>query len=253
MRSKRIDEIISYIYENKNVTLKELCEKFQMSMNTIRRDLDEIMSTQNDIIKTYGGITVQNKKELIPFSQRNISNPTLKESIAKKACEFVQHGDTIFLDSGTTTMYMVDYLKDLDNITIFTHSLEVIMRAVPYENLNVISLPGILNRKTFSFTGTTVVESLAGYNIPKAFMASTGISSTNGATNSSMAEFNIKSHIITNTQQLFLLVDHTKFDVVSLMTYAPLNKFDYLITDQNPSQSITNEFQETNSQIIISL
>lgn len=250
MRSKRIDNIMEYIYEYKNVTLKELCEKFEMSPNTIRRDLDEIISTQNDIVKTYGGITVQTKKELIPFSKRGISNPEEKERIAKKAAELVESGDSIFLDSGTTTMYMVDYLKMLDNVTIFTHSLEVMIRAVPYQNLNIISLPGILNRETLSFTGTATVEALSGYNIPKAFMASTGISSENGATNSSFTEYDIKSNIISRSKEICLLVDHSKFDVVSLMAYSPLTNFNYLISDQIPPQTIVEQIEQNGGNVI---
>lgn len=250
MRSQRIDDIMEYIYENKNVTLKELCEKFEMSINTIRRDLEEITVSQNDIVKTYGGVKVQNKKELVPFSKRGVSNPVEKERIAQKAAELVNSGDSIFLDSGTTTMYMIDYLKTLSHITIFTHSLEVMMRAIPYENLNIISLPGILNRETLSFTGTSTAETLSGYNIPKAFMASTGISAENGITNSSFAEYDIKCSIISRSKEIFLLADHSKFDAVSLMTYASLERLDYLITDKIPPRSIVNSIEKGGGKII---
>jgi DeoR family myo-inositol catabolism operon transcriptional repressor len=123
MRSKRISDIQDYIYENKTVTLDQLCRVFDVSKNTIRRDLKEIISGGN-FKKIYGGVTVKDSKDLPPFSERNISNLEAKKKIAAKAAELVEDSDVIFIDSGTTTIHMIDYIKDRKNLTIITSNLD---------------------------------------------------------------------------------------------------------------------------------
>ena len=151
MRVERIDNIIEFVYKNKNVTLDQICDNFNISKSTVRRDLSEILKDSN-LQKTYGGITLKNKsdnrKYLTSFNERNIENIDKKLSISKKAATIVEDNDIIFIDSGTTTFYMADYLDKINNLTILTNNLEVIFRATKYKNINLISLSGTLNRET---------------------------------------------------------------------------------------------------------
>lgn len=250
MRSRRIEEIESYIYENKTVTLDQLCETFGVSKNTIRRDIEEIISRGN-IKKIYGGVCVQQNKELVSFDERNIKNLLPKQRIAAKAAELVEDGDIIFIDSGTTTNHMIDFIKDKQNLTILTNNLEIIIRAIPYDNIQVISLSGTLNRKTLSFTGQSTAGVLQGYNISKAFMSSTGITIENGVTNFSPLECEIKRVAVKRSKQVCLLIDHTKFGVVSLMTYCDLEQVNVLITETPPPKSFVDFFTEHDQKILL--
>lgn len=249
MRSKRIDDIKEYIYQNKTVTLDQLCEEFQVSKNTIRRDIDELVETEK-IKKIYGGVTVDGFKPMSSFDERNISNLHQKQIIAKKASELANDNEIIFIDSGTTTVHMIDYIKDL-KLTILTNNIEVIMRAIPYPNINVISLSGALNRKTLSFTGSSAANVLSQYNISKSFVAATGISSMGGCTNSSPAETEIKRTALMKSQKNYLLADHTKFDIISLMTFANFENIDSLITDSMPPASLKETLNKSNCSIIL--
>lgn len=250
MRSKRIESLENYIYENKTVTIDHLCEVYNVSKNTIRRDIDELVANGR-IKKIYGGVTVEDYKPITSFEERNIKNLNLKKEIAMKAAELVMDGEIIFIDSGTTTMHMIDYLKDKNDITILTNSVEVIVRAIPRQNITVISLSGILNRKTLSFTGSTAADVLSQYNISKSFLASTGISAANGATNSSPAETEIKKMAVTKSSNCYVLVDHTKFNVISLMTFSTLDKIDAIITDDMPEGSLKEALIAADCNIIL--
>lgn len=249
MRTQRIEEMESYIFDCKTVTLDHLCEEFNVSKNTIRRDIDRLVD-KGCIKKIYGGVTINNaaspSQELISFDERNVSNLEIKDQIAKRAAELVNDGDVIFIDSGTTTNHLLNYITNRNNLTIITHSLEVILNTIAYDNINVISLSGTLNRKTLSFTGASTTDIINNYNITKAFLSTTGLSIENGATNSSPGESSIKRAAVSRSQQLYLLADHTKFNVVSLMTYCPLEKFNGLVTDQRPPEPL-NEFLHTNN------
>ncbi|MCI1965838.1 MAG: DeoR/GlpR family DNA-binding transcription regulator [Oscillospiraceae bacterium] len=250
MRSQRIEEIKQYIYDKKTVTLDEICENFHVSKSTLRRDLNTILQS-NDIKKIYGGVTALPKKGLVSFDQRNISNLEIKRRIAASAAGLIQENDIIFIDSGTTTLPIIDFIKDKRNITVLTNNVEIILHAIPYENINIISLSGALNRKTLSFTGSSAIQVLQNYNISKAFMASTGFSISNGITNSSPLESDIKRAVVQRSQKVFLLADSSKCDVVSLITYCDLDQISTLVTDQQPSKEICNFIHNCGNEILV--
>ena len=249
MRSKRIEEVRNYIYENKTVSLDQICHKFNISKSTLRRDLEYILS-DGDIKKIYGGVTVLPNKRLIPFEARNIANPEKKIQIAAAAAQLIENGDIIFIDSGTTTMHILEYIKDKKDITILTNNVMTILQAISYEDINIITLSGTLNRKTLSFTDNYGAQILQNYNISKAFMATAGFSIANGVTNSSPSEAALKHMAVERSQSVYLLADSSKCGDVSLITYCGLEQVDMLITDSEPVPEI-REFMEKNGQKIL--
>lgn len=250
MRTKRIGNIEEFIYTNKTVTLDQLCEEFKVSKNTIRRDIDELAS-KGYVKKIYGGVTIPDSQSMTPFEERSINNLGLKQFIAKKAASLINDGEIIFIDSGTTTFPMVEHLQNKNNLTVLTNNIEVIIKCIPYHNINIISLSGILDRKALSFSGATAADVLSQYNISKAFLAATGISSKNAATNSSPAETAIKRTAIERSNYKYLLVDHTKFEVSSLVTYAQFDKIDAIITDQYPNKDLEKAIKSAGCEIIL--
>jgi len=250
MRSERIEKIEEYIYKNKTVTLNQLCEIFNVSKNTIRRDIDEIVSNSS-IKKIYGGVSAPIGKELSSFNDRNVQNISSKKRIGAFASTLISDGDIIFIDSGTTTRHMFEGIKNKNNLTILTNNLELINSAIPYDGLRIISLSGTLNRKTMSFTGPSAADVLQNYNITKAFMASTGISMLSGATNASLEECVIKKAVIARSKTKYLLIDRSKFDVTALMTFCSLELIDGIITDAKPPQAYIDYFAENGHMLHI--
>lgn len=250
MRPKRIEEIRNYINENKTVTLDQICSKFDISKSTIRRDLSEILEN-SDIKKIYGGVTVLSNREMSSFDERNLSNQAAKTRIAAATAELIEDGDIIFIDSGTTTMHVIDYLFTKKNITILTNNIEIINKAIPYNDINVISLSGTLNRKTLSFIGSSAVQLLQGFNISKALIATTGYSIASGLTCSSPLEADLKRMAIQRSQAVYLLADSSKCGPVSLITYCSLSKVNILITEANPPVEVINYIKEHHGKIIL--
>ena len=167
MKTHRIKNVEEYILKNESVSLDKLCDVFKVSKNTIRRDIKELLE-KGKIKKIYGGVTI-NQKKLVPFEERNIKNHAEKKAAAEIAAAYINDGDIIFIDSGTTTMWLIDFLKN-KSITILTNNLSAIVSALPYPNLNIISLGGTLKRKTNSFVGNSTSLVLKDYNISKAFI-----------------------------------------------------------------------------------
>lgn len=249
MRVKRIDEMISYIQEQRTVTVEQLCTYFDVSINTVRRDINEITKT-GQFKKIYGGVTCDSENSLKPFTERHVKNLNAKQQIAQKAAELVSDGDIIFIDSGTTTYHMIEFLKNKQDITILTHNLEAITRAANYPNLHVVSLPGDLNHKTLSFTGINTANYLSAYNISKSFIATTGLSAERGITNSSPQEYEIKIMAISRSQENYVLADYSKFNNVSLLTFNSFEHIKAIITDKAPGDELLDFLNDKNINII---
>lgn len=247
-KERRINQIYEYLIKNQSVSLDELVRVFHVSKNTIRRDVQELVE-RGDFKKVYGGVTI-NQKKLESFHDRQIKNQHEKAIIGQLAARFVEEEDIIFIDSGTTTIEMFNYIKD-KRLTVLTNNLEFIAHAIPYNNLNVISTGGILERKTNSLSSFNNVDLLKNYNINKAFMASTGISITNGVTNASPYETKLKQTIVEKCKEIYLLVDHNKFESYGLMTYCQLNDIDYIITDKTPQKEYQEYCLENEIKLIV--
>ena len=248
IKEKRIKKIQDYVLEHQSASLDELVDAFDVSKNTIRRDVQELVD-RGELKKVYGGVSSIHKK-LESFQERSVRNQEQKELIAKKAASFVEDGDFIFIDSGTTTIEMFEYLKE-KHLTIFTNNIDLIVSALPHEKINVISIGGMLERKTSSFVSPQNMDLLKDYNIKKAFMASTGISLSNGVTNASPLESELKKTIVSRSSEVYLLVDHDKFDKYGLMTYCSLDDIDYLVTDKMPNDTYQEYAKNHNIQLVL--
>lgn len=230
MKSFRLRRMEQYILEKENVSMEELCEEFDMSMNTVRLDVAALVK-KGSVKKVYGGVCSNHQNSLVPFEERKMKNSEQKKSLCRAAAALVEDGDIIYVDSGTTTMYLADYLDKHKNITVLTNNLNVIMRAVPYDNIQVICLPGILERKTNSFVSAETGKILARYNIKKAFFAATGITENGDITNSSSLEYEIKREAMRNSEHKYLLLDSSKFGKSALLTYAHISNMERVVVD----------------------
>ena len=229
MKSRRLAEMENYILSHGSATMEELRDTFGISMNTVRRDIAELMKPGH-IQKVYGGVKATgNIPPLVPYAVRSSSPSTAKQAICLKAAQMVKDKDIIYIDSGTTTMHIVEALKD-KHITVITNNIEVMVQALEYDNIHLIVLPGEIHRKTHSITGEESASFLSHMNTNIAFMAATGASFT-GVTNSSPLEYSIKKTAVAHTEKAVLLLTGNKFGVTSLYTYADLKQFSTVITD----------------------
>ena len=249
MKATRLNDIENLLEEQNTISINRLCEIFNVSKNTIRRDIVEL-EKRGTIKKVYGGIMRNQTNIPEPFAAREIKNKAKKKQLAKLAANLVNDNDIIYIDSGTTTMHMVPYLADKKNLTILTANVYVINEAFHYPQMNVIATGGSLYRPSNAFTGASVLQFLKDFNISKCFLAATGISLENGATNASPMEGDIKKYLTKHSKVKILLVDSTKINQVSLVTFSPLKDMDYIISDKKMPEEYETYFKENNVTLI---
>lgn len=240
VKSVRLKEMEEYIIEKGVATMEELCDRFDISVNTLRNDIQEL-SQSGRIRKVYGGAcsnVTNTGNALVSFDERKLKNVQSKHEIAKAAAELVEPGDIIFIDSGTTAVSMVEFLAEIPRLTIVTHSLDVVNKACALHNAEIFCLGGRFQESTNCFIGMAAEGALAHYNIGKAFMGTKGITQDGAITDSSMGEFEIKKWAVSKASEAFLLADSGKYGRAGLMSYSELKDFSALITDRSAGDEL---------------
>ena len=169
--------------------------------------------------------------ELLDYRIREDKRIYIKQEICKKAADLVNDGDIIFIDSGTTTIHLTDYLKEKKNVKIVTNNIVVISKLLGNDNISVIGIGGVVRNKTMSFASSESLLLLKQYNIQKAFMAATAVNIKNGVMNSSFDERAVKMLAVEKAEQVYVLADSSKFDKSALLTYCDLDQLNLIITD----------------------
>lgn len=237
MKTDRRANIESYIAKNGEVTMKELQNRFKVSMNTIRSDVESLERT-GEIVKVYGGVRFL--KNVESFDNRLQHGMNNKVEISEKASSLIENGDTIYIDYGTTTMYIPTFIKDREKITIITPNIYVVQSCIDMENINLIVLPGEYNNVVHGMLSDNTVKDLENYHVDKAFMACCGILRNGNVCVARFVQKRIKETIMNNSNKRYLLSESDKFAQESLLYYSSLSDFSALISDSY----ITNEEKE---------
>ena len=250
MRIDRLNLMEQYILKRDTVSLDELSEAFNVSINTIRRDLKELLG-RGQIKKVYGGVSVNDSAVLLPMSIRAQNNRESKQKIGLFAAKLVTDKSCIFLDSGSTTVELLPHLSEKKDITIITHSLSVMYEAAKYPTLNVFALGGMYSPGTSSYVGMSTVQAIDSMNVDTVFLATTGISLDSHLSNSTYFEAEIKRSVIKRNRKIILLADNSKFDHRAVFSFCQLNQLYAVITDKMPPQPYVERFTQDNVQLLI--
>ena len=239
MRIDRLHQIEQYMLRYKTATMKQLSDQFNVSINTIRRDIQQMVSSGR-LSKVHGGVMINQNDTTVPFTDRSSVGTSEKQLIGQMAAQIVNPGDTIYVDSGTTTVELIPHLSGIHNLTVVSNSLIVFNRLLELFDINMIAIGGQFSRKTMSYSGPIAVNSLKDIRINKAFMSATGVSIAAGATNYSLYESEVKRTAVSRSEEIILLSDHSKFGKSAPICFCPLEEIDILITDQKPEKLISD-------------
>lgn len=243
MRMDRINEMEQYILQNQMISLNDLASHFSVSMNTIRRDIRELI-THGKVRKVYGGVTAVETVPPLPLTERTLKSCAEKQIIGQLAASIVQNNSTIFLDSGSTTPCILPYLSEKDNVTVVTYSLNIMYEAAKYPSLNIYALGGMFNHITASYINQT--SELLDIIHPNAFfMAASAVSLECGLCNNTYDEFIIKERITRQNNNIFLMADHTKFDSSATYTFCRFSNLSAVITDIEPPKHYLDAMQNS--------
>jgi len=241
---ERRNIILTKLQEDKKVIVSELSKEFDVSEETIRRDLEKI-SEEGQITKTYGGAVLNEKSSIdLPFNVRQKSNPSGKMIIAELISKQIEEGEHIFLDASTTAVFIAKSIKQKKRLTVITNSIENMLELSDVENWDIISTGGFLKAGSMSLLGKRAYDSVSSYNADKLIMSCKGFDIEKGITDGNDETASIKQNMISASEKVYLAVDSSKFGKVAFSQICSLSDIDYVVTDKRPDEKWLVAFRE---------
>src|ERR1700730_6702303 len=232
MKAEPRHEQILKLLEGKGIlSVAELADRFALSVVTIRKDLDDLASG-GLLQRTFGGAV---------FSNRSLFNNSFRESarqhgqqkhaIASAALEYIQDGDTIILDAGTTTLALAQLMKEeVKSAFVITCSVPVALE-LSSAGYDILLLGGMVRNKSLALLGRDTLTILDRYRADKAFLGSSGFTIEKGHTTPNPEDAQVKEAIMRVSREKYVLVDSSKFGDQCLTRFANLRDIDLTITD----------------------
>jgi DeoR/GlpR family transcriptional regulator of sugar metabolism len=248
---ERRAEIMSIISNEKSVRVNELSEKFEVTEETIRRDLDKL-DKEGKIKKTYGGaVLVDLVSDDLSFSDRLTYNMKEKQLIASYANACVDDGETVFIDMSTTALELIKQVDSHKKFTVITNSLNALVELSQRKNITLIAIGGSFNESTLSMEGPMTTKFIDHYFVDKTFFSVKAISKERGIMDSKEHLSDIKRHMIENAKEVILLIDSSKFNHYALMNVVDLEKVDKIVTDYRMNQEWEEFFEAKHVEVLV--
>jgi DeoR/GlpR family transcriptional regulator of sugar metabolism len=229
--NQRREKILELIREDGHAKVLDLSRIFKVTEVTIRQDLEKL-ENEGSITREHGGAYLKNMDlNVRNFSLQNQDNLAEKMMIARKALEFIEDGDTIILDSGSTTTELAKIMNGFRNLTVITNALNIglILGAEP--GINVILTGGEFKAPTLSLTGQKAADFFQNLHVDKLFLATAGVSLKSGLTYPGISDICVKRAMIESANVTYLLADSTKIGKNAFASLGALSLINYLITD----------------------
>ncbi|MFT8668806.1 MAG: DeoR/GlpR family DNA-binding transcription regulator [Liquorilactobacillus hordei] len=247
LAEERQQVILRMLRENGIVKLHDVCEEVKCSESSVRRDLQEL-EEKGILIRVHGGAKIrQSLQKELDMSGKFSQNTEQKNQIAKMAVSLIQAEDVIYLDAGTSTLAMIQFLKQEKQLTVVTNGI-MHATALADQNIRTILVGGELKNTTKAIVGVETVKELQRYRFNKVFLGMNGVHIEYGYTTPDPDEAAVKLAAIKQAAETFVLVDSTKFDQFSFVKVAEVseakiitNKLSKLVFDQYNNQT---EIQE---------
>lgn len=239
---ERRNQILEIMKGNPEVRVDELAKKLEVSLITIRRDL-QYLEEQRRVVRFYGGASAISPEEAVENEVQ-----MYRRLIAKYAATLVEDGDSLFINTSRNALQLLDYVT-CNNVTVITNNGKAIGRDY-YKGVSILITGGELREPKNAMVGDFALRNLQTVFPKKAFVGCSGISYLSGMTTEIACEVKINELMIRNaTKEVYVLADHTKVGKKSSFTTSPINKIGHLITDEKAPPDILKELQNAGVKI----
>lgn len=231
LQKERQEKILKKLKVKNTVKVADLAGELGISESTIRRDITEL-DRLGKLKKVFGGAVSLNGD--MTFGETDVAHKHMinieeKEKIARYAASMINDNDFVYIDAGTTTEKMIDYL-DKSNVTYVTNGITHAKKLIQ-KGFNAYIIGGLLRPSTEAVIGDVAMETVRRYNFTKCFMGANGIEPDCGFTTPDIGEAAIKTAVMEKSYVSFILADHTKFGLISPVTFAGIDEA-CIITDR---------------------
>jgi DeoR family transcriptional regulator of aga operon len=224
-------EIVRMTQDKGQVSINELCAAYGVSAVTIRNDIKELHA-RGLIVQSRGGALKNNRlTQELSIREKSGENILVKQRLGKMVAELIADGDSIVLDSGTTTLEVARCLADHKNLVVMTNGLNIALELSKYEEVEVLTTGGKLRRKSQSFYGRQAEESLKNLRFNKAVIGVDGFDVNSGITTYFEPEACLNRLMCESAAEVITVTDSSKFNRHSLHLIRPLANINTVVTD----------------------
>lgn len=258
LSKQRKSKIFEVIKEDGSAKVTELARIFKVTEVTIRQDLEKL-EKEGMITREHGGAFLKNLPiQSAGFTLANQQNLNQKARIAQKSLEYIEDGDAIILDSGSTTTEIAKALlndrnlrKNNMRLTIITNALNIAVLLGTSPGIELIMTGGEFKPPTLSLTGQKAADFFQGLYVQKLFLATAGISLKSGLSYPSISDLAVKKAMIEAAETTYLVADSSKIGNTSLASLGALSLVDYIITDSGIKEKEKQIFREHEIELIL--
>lgn len=243
--------ILEKLASNGQVDVNSLSKELGVSEVTIRNDLAKL-EKKNMLIRARGGAIKLDRVGIdFTISDKNKQNYEQKKKIGLTAAGLIEDGDTIILDSGTTTMEVAKNLSKVSDLKVITNALNVASHLADNKDVNVLVPGGFLRKNSMSLVGATAEESFRNYFCDKLFIAVDGFSTIHGLSTPNVEEAHLNRVMINISKKVIVVTDSSKFLKRSFAFIAPISEVDIVISDSGIPDEDRKNLESAGIEVII--
>ena len=243
--NERQDKIYELLIKNGAVTTSELVKTFRVSIETVRRDLLN-MELDGKLTRVHGGaVTKNDMKPFFNLEKRNTEFEKEKQELSCKAVEFINEGDIIGIDSGSTAVAFAKAIKEnFSTLTIITHSLDVFNELCSHKDFSVYLCSGQFLKGENAFYGSLTLDALGSLHIQKSFIFPSSVSLEHGICDFQNELFSVQKQYLKISDQIFILADSSKYEKTALLKVADMDKRYIYVTDSQMPHQLLELYNE---------
>jgi DeoR family fructose operon transcriptional repressor len=251
LAAERRSKILASLALDGKVKVQELSKTLGVSEVTIRRDLSSL-EKDGLLERTHGGAVSSSKSRYeLSFEQKIRTNMTQKIAIASKALSLIEDGDTVMLDSGTTTFQLAKLLGEKKDLTVVTNAVNMVSELSIIADLTLVLIGGFYKPTTGATIGPMVVNELKNIHVDKFFIGCNSITLTGGLMTPDMIDAETRKAMIAASAHVIVLADSSKFGKTSFVTIAPLEEIDMIISDKGLDARTRQAFEERGVEVVL--
>lgn len=247
---RRQTEILASLRTRGSCSIGDLARQLHVSEETIRRNLKPLVA-RGLLHRVHGGVMLPQHLGEPPFERRMRENHEAKRRIAVAAAEMIEEGDSIMLDTGSTTAYVSRELYRHSKLVVVTNSAEIARGLATRNGNRVYMAGGELRADDAAAFGPAALSFLRQFRVKFAILSIGAIDERQGLMDFHLNEGELSRTVMGQAEQIVVVADHSKFGRSGLVRVCDLSEIHVLITDREPPPAFGRKLQEGNVRVVV--
>ena len=248
--NSRQARILEVLRREQLLAVTQLAEALDVSSETIRRDL-RLLAAKGLVEKSHGNVRWRDRSEDQPLQRRMLDNMMAKQSIARAIAGEISDGESVFLDTGSTNIYVAHALKGRRDLTIVTNSAPIAQQLSTREGNRVYLSGGELRADDCAAFGPAAIAFLQQFMVKTAIISAAGLDANLGVMDNHLCEADVSRSVIGHTERIIVGADHSKFGRRRLVAALGFADVDLLVTDQKPMGPLGAELERHDVEVLV--